>query len=346
MEKVLILVVLVVISTLYVLWQTTQKHVDYEEDYAITKVPEIEITQYRGVWMPFLREVKISLEDIDNLRLDGINTVAIGVKVCKRGERDSFYVCEDEEEIKEAIDDFHRNGLGTFLVLNPANPDSGMDPESPEGKGKDLLDKLTPLVLKWAVISEKHGVEMFCPVNEPQMLGYKNDSAVSEWAQEILPRIRGIYKGKIAFEVQGAKEHRYNLTGYDYVADGGLTCTRDIADHPGWVEEMVDEEFLALKSNYPGLGHLLFNAGAFTGPDYYPWEPIASENMKNNSRGWPADFFTVSFKAQAEFYDMVFRRTWNETDGYFLPVYRGWEYRNKPAEAVIREWFNRENADL
>jgi len=308
----------------------------------IIKPPNMKITKYNGIWIPFLKEVQMSLGDLDNLKLDGINIVAIGIKLCKHEENNNFYVCEDENEIKNAINEFHKKGIKTFLILNPANPDTKIDPNSPEEKGKSLLDKLTPLVLNWSIISEKYGVEMFCPVNEPQMLAYKNDTVVSDWAQEVLLRIRKFYNGKLVFEVQGAKKHRYNLTGYDYIADGGLTCTKDIVNHPDWIEKMISEEFSALKLNYPKFKYIFFNAGAFTGPDYYWWEPIAPENMKNNSNGWPEDFFTVSFKSQAKFYDMFFNTTWNGVDGYFLPVYKGWEYRSKPAEEVIRKWFNKD----
>ncbi len=314
---------------------------------AIVRPPALNITKYKGIWMPAIREVRIALNDIDNLRLDGINIAAIGIKICKNSE---FYVCEDEEELRNSVNEFHKNGIKTFLVMNPAHPDSGIDPNMPEASGKELFDNLTQLVLEWAGISEKYGVEMFCPVNEPQMMSYGNEKDVSDWAQYILPKIRKIYSGRIAFEVQGA-ENRYNLTGYDYIADGGLTCTKDIVEHPEWIERLIEEEMAALKANYPGHKYLFFGAGAFTGPDYYWWEPVAPENMKNNPQGWPEDFFNLSFESQADFYDMFFNITWNSTEGYIIPVYKGWEYRNKPAEDVEPEnhcfqtvdvwfWFN------
>lgn len=302
----------------------------------IIKPPDVNITKYKGLWMPFLRETKIALNDISNLKTDGINIVAIGIRVCRDEE---FYVCEDENEIKNSINEFHKNGIKTFLILNPAHPGSRITPHSPEASGRHLLDELTPLVLKWSIIAEKYGVEMFSPVNEPQLLSHENEH-VSSWAQEILPLIRERYNGNIIFEVQCAKENVYNLSGYDYVADGGLTCNKDIKDHPEWIEHMVDERLATLKSIYPVSKYLFFGAGAFTGPDYYWWEPIAPENMRDTHKEFPEDFFNVSFESQADFYDIFFNRTWNEVDGYFLPVYKGWEYRNKPAEEVVRKWFN------
>jgi len=37
---------------------------------------------------------------------------------------------------------------------------------------------------------------------------------------------------------------------------------------------------------------------------------------------------------------MLFELTWDITEGYFVPVYKGWEYRDKPAEEIVRKWFN------
>jgi|Deesub1362B_J571_1020462.scaffolds.fasta_scaffold01030_11 hypothetical protein len=305
-----------------------------EAEQEIIKSPDISLNKYKGIWMPFLREVRIYLNDTENLKSDGINIVAIGVKICYDG---NITECESEEEIKSSINEFHRNGIKTFLVLNPAHPDFGIAPGSEE----ILLDDLTPIVLKWAEISERYGVEVFSPVNEPQLLSRSEE--VSNWAQEILPDLRGIYRGKLAFIVQGDADGYplYNLSGYDLIAAGGITCTKDIEDNPEWVERLVSENLNSLKASYPLQKYILFGVGAFTGEDYYYWEPIAAENMAESNPELPEDFFYVSDESQAEFYEMLFNITWNETEGYFIPVYRGWEYRDKPSEKVIRNWFSK-----
>jgi len=307
----------------------------------VVQAPNITITKYKGVWMPFLREVKISRDDIENLKLDGVNIVAIGVKIHLN---ENITECEDEEEIKNSINEFHKNGIKTFLILNPAHPDFGITPFSSEASGKPLLDKVTPLVLKWAKISEQYGVELFSPLNEPQLLAYQNEKDVSNWAQEILPKIRKVYHGKTGFNVQNNPEGFavYNLTGYDYVIFSGLSCTKDIDEHPEWIEQNIDKRLNSLKESYSNQKCVLFDVGAFTGPDYYWWEPVAPANMPNVMPDLPADFFVVSNESQAKFYNTLFNITWNRTEGYFIPVYKGWEYRSKPAEQVIRHWFNAE----
>ena len=307
----------------------------------IIEPPNTTITKYKGIWLSSLREVNISLRDVDNLKRDGINIVAISVKI--RFEGDTIIEYENEDHIRNAINEFHRNGIRVFLILNPAHPDFGIDPFSSEASGRPLLDKITPIVLKWASISELYGIEIFCPVNEPQLLSYQKEKDVSDWAQEVLPKLREKYSGKIGFRVQNTPEGFavYNLTGYDYVVFGGLTCTKDIEEEPEWIKSIIEDALNRLKEVYPDQKYIFFDCGAFTGPDYYWWEPIASANMPHTMPDLPRDFFTVSNQSQAEFYDMLFNITWDETEGYFIPVYKGWEYRGKPAEQVIREWFNR-----
>ncbi len=302
----------------------------------IIKSPDTEIVKYKGIWLPFLREIRIAIGDIDNLKSDGVNTVAIGIKLCWDG---NFYVCEDENEIKNSINEFHKNGLKTFLILNPAHPDFTRFAESNE----DLsLEQLTPLVLKWAAISETYDVEMFSFSNEPQLLVQGGPISVSKWAQELLPRLRKIYKGKLVFRIHEEPEGVgiYNVTGYDYIAFSGLACMKNIDEYPEGTEHLIGKKLSYLKNNYPDIKFLFFDIGAFTGPDYYWWEPIVPENMPKTMPDEPVDLFVCSVEQQARFFEMLFNNTWNETSGYLLPVYKGWEYRNKPAEEVIKRWFN------
>jgi len=302
----------------------------------IIKPPDTEIVKYKGVWLPFLREIRIAIDEIDNLKSDGVNTVAIGVKLCWDGD---FYVCEDENEIKNSINEFHKNGIKTFLILNPAHPDYARF----TGNSENLtLDQLTPLVLKWAAISETYGVEMFSFSNEPQLLVQRDPLLVSEWAQELLLQLRKVYSGKLVFRIHEEPEgaNTYNVTGYDYIAFSGLACMKNIDEYPEGMEHLISEKLTYLKNNYPNIDFLLFDIGAFTGPDYYWWEPIVPENMPKTMPEEPVDLFVCSVDQQAKFFEILFNSTWNETAGYFLPVYKGWEYRNKPAEDVIKRWFN------
>ena len=309
-----------------------------EEEVVIIRPPPTAIAKYKGLWLPFLREVEIALDEIDRLKADGVNTVAIGIRIHRDGQAIKD---ENEAEIRKAVNEFHKNGIRTCLMLNPAHPEFGISPFSPEACGKPLLDKVTPLALKWAGIAEQYGVEIFCPVNEPQLLSYQNDNDISEWAQEILPELRAVYHGKLAFLVQGGAEGlpAYNITGYDYVAIGGITADSDIDSIPHRTEEKINESLDAIEVAYPGQKCLYFGIAAFTGPDFYWWEPIAPANMSGNNPDLPADFFVVSREGQANYYQVLFQKTWEEVDGYFIGAYKGCEYRDKPAEDIIREWY-------
>ena len=103
----------------------------------------------------------------------------------------------------------------------------------PEDKREVFLDRLTNLTLDLAEFAQEMNVEIFTPMVEPhQWVGWKMSS---DWHQEVLPKIRKVYKGKlmvtyqnfldlIGREVQGMEigedeKHwrEFNYTGYDFV---------------------------------------------------------------------------------------------------------------------------------
>jgi hypothetical protein len=61
--------------------------------------------------------------------------------------------------------------------------------------------------------------------------------------------------------------------------------------------------------------------------------------MPDTNPDLPADFFVISNQGQAEFYALLFSNTWEKVDGYFISVFKGCEYRGKPAEKIIRQFF-------
>jgi hypothetical protein len=127
----------------------------------------------------------------------------------------------------------------------------------------------------------------------------------------------------------------FDLEGYDYIALGGIPATRDIEDNPGHMENLIRGKLDSLERLYPDQKHVLLDVGAFTGPDYYWWEPIAPENMEKNNPDLPKDFFTVSDEGQARFYEMLFNLSWDRISGYFIPVYNLAGNRCKFCNTVI-----------
>ncbi|MBN2142100.1 hypothetical protein JW711_02100 [Candidatus Woesearchaeota archaeon] len=315
----------------------------------IVKGPTGPLAKYKGLWLPFLREVKIAAENIESLKEDGINVVAIGVKVVATDEEHEWAVSEireqeNESEILESINTFHKNGIKTIIILNPAHGEYGVSPHPSEGTGKGLLEMHDSIVMKWAKISEAYGVDTFCPMNEPSLLAGTED--LSAWAQEILPKIRSVYQGKTAFRVQNLGEDYplYDLAGYDYVLPMATLCTSDV-EHPdeNHYKHMKSKNLESLgkiKAAYPGHEIIFFEVGGYTGPDFYWWEPIVPENQAKSQHDWPDDFFMVSPEGQARCFETFFEVGWEESEGYLINVAKGFEFQGKPAEAVIKARFN------
>ena len=296
--------------------------------------PNITISKYKGIWCPNAYETEIAYKKMDSLKRDGINIVAIGLTIKKNNTE--YYVSENETRTKELINSFHKNNIATAIILNPANPDFDTD-FYPEKSIEQVLDMLANLSMKWAEISEKYGVEIFCPANEPNLIAH--DEKISEWAQKILPELRKTFSGKIAFQVQAGGNYapEYNVSGYDYLIWAGITCNKEIDKNcTECIEHQINENYELYRENYKDI-KIIYLGGAFTGEDYYYWEPIAQENMKNSE--FEPDFFTVSFEGQAKCYDLIFNKTWGSVSGYFLPSYKGWYFWDKPAEDVVKRWF-------
>ena len=324
------------------------QNITYEES-NIIKGPTESVIKYKGLWLPFLEETQIAANDIENLKENGINIVAIGIRLFATDENKNWEFTnlteyENETEILKAINTFHKNKIKTILILNPAHGDFGVSPYPSENTGKPILEMLNPLVLKWAEIAEKYGVEIFCPTNEPALLASEED--ISVWAQEILPKIKNVYSGKTAFRVhnEGDDYPVYNIKGYDYVLPYVTHCSKDVDRGGGYLEHMKENNInniIKIKQKYPNYRYIFFEVAAYTGPDYYWWEPIAPANMKNNAWDLEEDFMVVSEDGQAKCFELFFDLGWNETDGYLITTAKGFEFKNKPAELIIREWYNK-----
>ncbi len=318
----------------------------------IIKPPDIEISKYKIVGFS-IREARILLDDIENLKKDGVNVVAVYIEIGFKGrmqdigiEKMEFTEFDDTEEIKNTINGFHENGIKTMIILNFYS-------WGPTGYGLRKLEKAEVMILKWAEISEKYGVEIFCPINEPQlMLGVKmqdridkyDEREISEWAQKILPGIKEKFKNKVAFQIQPNMESgipKYNIRGYDYALIHGGTSSNEFVKLS---DEMKKSDRIhclnEIISKYPGQ-KLIYIIEPFTGPDHYFYEPNSPVNFKVEFPELAEDFFMVSEEGQAICLEWLFKMTWDKSEisGNLIKIPRGCEYRDKPAEAVVREWF-------
>ncbi len=154
------------------------------------RIPKSNSVDYmKGVWMPDPRDTFKSYFEMDRMNEDGINTLSIGpiainhtFSVIQR----PFYAAY----VKRA----HRKGFVVHMAVNSWGPWTDTKTDHPEMKGF-----LTKEALYWAKFSEKYSIEYFSPQNEHDvLLGTK---AGEEWAQEVLPQIRSIYKGDVILKV-------------------------------------------------------------------------------------------------------------------------------------------------
>jgi hypothetical protein len=87
----------------------------------------------------------------------------------------------------------------------------------PENIKEEVLKNYEDVVVEFARLAEEENVEIFCPMDEPD---YKLGAARgSSWGQEILPKIRAEFSGKVLWKGSLSRafqnNQRINFSGYD-----------------------------------------------------------------------------------------------------------------------------------
>lgn len=175
--------------------------------------PEGEIETYKGIWSVFSTvTIATLLSDVQQLKEDGVNTISFG----------PFHVTDDKGNIQEIplmkpitillIQSAHRNGFRVFLVPDMYGPSfTGIE------NNTLFLEQAAPIVLEWAEIAEKYGVEMYAPMNEPSII-IDNQEALNQWAHEVAIGIKERYSGILVYKATEADWGFDNdYRGYDYV---------------------------------------------------------------------------------------------------------------------------------
>jgi len=115
----------------------------------------------------------------------------------------AFYSCDkdgnligDDEEaascLREAIAAAHDHGIKIFLTPFVESMEFW-----PERKWELSVEAWTETVIKWARFAEENDVELFAPGFEMCLIMDKGEAG--EWFKAILPQIREVYSGKVAF---------------------------------------------------------------------------------------------------------------------------------------------------
>ncbi len=236
----------------------------------VVPAPSTEVSVYKGTWTPALlskNSIKLA-SDMRKLKDLGMNTVFFQagppqIEYCLRGIPSDSRLAKKVKDIIPIQDELlisniqiaHKNGLKVALTMAKCSGGMGLE---------DWVDleAWNSRVVELAKLAEKHEVELFAPMNEPEVLF--GPSASATWGQEILPRIKEVYHGKIIWkggapgdiEPDPGNPNLTNFSGYDY-----LGFTLGIGSGPGTLEMFsrnIDNELdtmlsLAERDNCEGV---------------------------------------------------------------------------------------------
>lgn len=199
-------------------------------DEILPEPPTGSVSVYKGFWMPasFYPDYHgQSMSDPEVLKEAGANIASIAVtpEINTKGEV-KFEVPWDyiEESLAYWAEKYYTAGIRLSLVLEPRYEEmfvqGGEEPKPiPQNLASqpNFLDQYNLVVEKMAKLAEKYKVEIFSPMNEPDLkLG---EETADKWAQEILPVIKENYSGKVLWKAAGGALDQYNTNfkGYDII---------------------------------------------------------------------------------------------------------------------------------
>lgn len=224
------------------------------------KVPESpteKVLVYKGFWMPcfFIGGNCQSMDDPKLLKEDGTNIVGIAptIRINSKGEVSFFPMDFVKERLEYFANRYYPEGIRIFispeLDFTEDLNNRGMGEPRPIPKdvaARDgFLDKYDAIIEDLAKLSEKYKVEMFSPMNEPDLkLG---TTVASNWGQKILPKIKKNYNGKVLWKVGMAAPESssinfkgYDVLGVDFTAPGGDEAEM-LNNYPNIVAKIFDD---------------------------------------------------------------------------------------------------------
>lgn len=208
------------------------------------EAPGGQVSVYKGFWMPasfFFDRKGQSMSDAKDLVAAGANiaSIAPNIRINSQGEV-KFDAPFDymEEALAHWAKNYYENGIRISLVIELSYQDdlNARPNKAPEGvplniaRRPGFLDKYNEIVLKVARLAEKYHVEMFSPMNEPDLkLGI---TTASSWGQAILPEVKKYYSGKVLWKAAGSDDKQeaidfsgYDIIGFDPTPGGGDPAT-------------------------------------------------------------------------------------------------------------------------
>jgi len=310
---------------------------------------------FHGLYFTDIREARIALANIDKIKSDGFDTVLIQAQIVPGG-NDTILI-PGKEVYKFYINAFHASGFRVWLAVAHTSYEFSKQLETfPSENLQTFYNLSEPHILEWANLAENYSVSAFIPLEEPEdfmecggppRLSDDQQNALSNWSQELLPKIKTRYSGDIVFAVEDwnsmgsiltpscipyDKGPGLNYSGYSYIA---VKCgyfnglARDI-----WLKDMD-----ARLTNANGYAE----RDSVRGVVWY-------EAGTPMSRGLNLDLgeHLVQLTDQEQetvFSDIINISTDNKLKGVFFklspeqPHEGTWNFLDKPAEMVLREAF-------
>jgi hypothetical protein len=202
-------------------------------------------TPYRGIFLGDIRDARWVLAHVDQVKAAGIDTLLFNVHYLADASTGELYVA-GEETYLFYLNAFHQSGFRVWIQMSHAayefpyrwnSPSEHIDIPKLENQ-EDILEMVLPEMYRWAEIAEKFNADVFIPMDEANSLLITEDyptttglckperEQMSAWMQEILPKIKERFSGKIGFasndgsgcEGEGVDHgFEFDYTGYDFI---------------------------------------------------------------------------------------------------------------------------------
>lgn len=234
-----------------------RKQEEFQASGPLPEPPSGKVSVYKGFWMPcsfYYEHDCQTMSDPQDLKAAGANiaSIAPNVKINSHGEA-KFETPFDyvEKSLDYWARKYYEKGIRISLVIEVTYEKEFTERSSgePQPIPKDIagkpgfLNQYNEIVAKVAQLAEKYKVEMFSPMNEPDLkLG---EATASSWGQAILPEVEKDYHGKILWKAAGsdANQEEINFSGYDIIGfdptPGGGDPASSLASYHNQLKEMI-----------------------------------------------------------------------------------------------------------
>lgn len=303
------------------------------------KAPQGSVSVYKGFWMPcsFTMNSCQPMNNVKLLKEMGVNIIGIApnVKINSKGEISTFPMDFIEKRISQITNEYYAAGIRVFIspevdYSEDLNMSGGGEPKPlPTGVAAKpgFTDKYDAMLEELTKIAEKYHVEMFSPMNEPDMkLG---NGVASAWAQKILPMMRKNYSGKIMWKVGRGDSagnditfKGYDVLGIDFTARGGDE-SESIAQFPSMAKQIINQASGWAKRDGVGT-FLLTEVGVWGGASRF------------------------SNEGKAAIHKILLEQGVGKVKGFIFldpPPDQGWSMKNSKSAEEIKIWFTQKLLD-